>query len=611
MNWSGICAPRGKIVSRMRTCAIAALLLAGALAAADDYTLGPDSQLHPGVPKGKVTKYSFGASKLFPGTVRDYWVYVPAQYDGSKPACLMVFQDGAGFVGETGAWRAPIVFDNLIQQGATPVTIGVFIDPGVDQGVEMGATPERQNRYNRSLEYDGLGDRYVRFLLEELLPEVGKQYKVSADPNDRAIAGSSSGGIAAFTAAWERPDAFRRVASFVGSFTNLRGGDVYAGLIRKMEPKPLRVFLQDGSNDQNIYSGSWYLANQSVASALEYAGYDAKFVVGTEGHNSKHGAAILPDVLRWLWREYPKPIQAGAADGAGANKAQRHYISEILDPGQDWELVGDGYKFTEGPAVDRDGYVYFCDSGDSKIYKIGGDGKPVVFQTDTGGATGLMFGGDGRLYAAENERKRVVAYERDGKVTVLAEGVTPNDLAVTTKGLIYFTESPTQLVWLIDPAKGKRVVFDGTKDGSLLLPNGVRALPDESGLVVADTVGRMNWSFRFAPDGGLIHGERFYHLELPDDELRGPLRSGADGLAFDDRGYLYAATKMGVQICDQPGRVVGIIRRPGAADLSNLVFGGPDMQTLYATAGNAVYRRHLRRKGVFPWQLVKLPRPQL
>jgi len=592
----------------MRTCALAALLLAsllltGALSAADDYPLGPDSQPHPGVPKGKVTKFTFASSKLFPGSTRDYWVYVPAQYDGSKPACLMVFQDGAGFIGDTGAWRAPIVFDNLIQQGAMPVTIGVFIDPGVDQSGE----PERQNRYNRSLEYDGLGDRYARFLLEEILPEVGKQYKLSADPNDRAIAGSSSGGIAAFTAAWERPDAFHRVASFIGSFTNLRGGDVYSSLIRKMEPKPLRVFLQDGSNDQNIYSGSWYLANQSVASALEYAGYDAKFVVGTESHNSKHGAAILPDVLRWLWRDYPKPIRVGEPN----DKTQRHYISEILDPGRDWELVSDGYKFTEGPAVAPDGTVYFCDSGASKIYKIGADGKPVVFQTDTGGATGLMFDGAGRLYAAESERKRIVVYDRDGKVTVLADGVTPNDLAVTTKGMIYFTESPTQLVWLIDPAKGKRVVFDGKKDGSLLLPNGVRALPDESGLVVDDTVGRVAWSFRFAPDGGLIHGERFYHLEIPDDVFAGPVRSGADGIAFDDQGYLYVATKLGVQICDQPGRVVGIIRRPGAADLSNLVFGGPDMQTLYATAGNAVYRRHLRRKGVFPWQLVKLPRPQL
>src|SRR6266404_8452580 len=275
----------------MRTLTFAALVLAGAAALSQEYSLGPDSQPHTGVPKGKVTKATWSTSRVFPGTTRDYWVYVPAQYDGSKPACVMVFQDGAGFANETGAWRVPIVFDNLIQQGAMPVTIGIFIDPGV----LPAAAPGLQSRFNRSYEYDGLGSRYARFLIDEILPEVAKQYKLSSDPNDRAIAGSSSGGIAAFTAAWERPDDFRRVLSFVGSFTNLRGGDVYDSLIRKMEPKPLRVFLQDGSNDQSIYSGSWYLANQSVAKSLEYNGYDRNFVMGSEGHNSRHGAAILPD----------------------------------------------------------------------------------------------------------------------------------------------------------------------------------------------------------------------------------------------------------------------------------------------------------------------------
>src|SRR5205814_542137 len=152
-------------------------------------------------------------------------------------------------------------------------------------------------RFNRAYEYDALGDRNARFLIEEILPEVSKQYKLSNDPNDRAISGSSSGGIAAFTAAWERPDAFRRVITFIGSFTNLRGGGDYPILIRKMEPKPLRVFQQDGSSDQNIYSGSWYLSNQAVAMALEYSGYDSKFVTGTEAHNSRQGSAILPDAL--------------------------------------------------------------------------------------------------------------------------------------------------------------------------------------------------------------------------------------------------------------------------------------------------------------------------
>ena len=578
----------------------ATLALASTLAA--QYALGPDSQPHDGVPKGKVTKYTFESSKIFPGTTRDYWVYAPAQYDGTKPACVMVFQDGAGFAGETGAWRLPIVLDNLIQQHAMPVTIAILIDPGV----RPAAGSEQMARYNRSYEYDGLGSRYARFLIEEILPEVSRQFKLSNDPNDRAIAGSSSGGIAAFTAAWERPDAFRRVLSFIGSFTNLRGGDVYIDLIRKMEPKPLRVFVQDGSSDLDIYSGSWWMANQSIAKSLEYAGYDVKFEPGTEAHNSRHGAAILPDALRWLWRDYPQPIAAGKG-----GRSERHIITEILDPDHDWEVAAEDLDFTEGPAADRDGNLFFCDAGTSRIYKFGADGKAALFKENTGGATGLMFGADGRLYAAENARKRVVVYAPDGRLTVLASGVTPNDLAVTSKGDVYFTDTPAQRIYHIDGKGKSTVVFDGKRDGNLLMPNGVRVNPDESLLVVADTLGRTAWSFHIQPDGNLADGEPFYHLELPDDVANGPLRSGSDGMTFDTLGHLYVATKLGIQICDQPGRVVGIIRPPGPVDTSNLVFGGKDRNLLYATAGSKVYKRILRRQGVAPGQVVKLPRPQL
>jgi enterochelin esterase-like enzyme/sugar lactone lactonase YvrE len=580
-----------------------ALLAALATSAADDYTLGPDSQRHAGVPQGKVAKFTFQDSRIFPGTTRDYWVYVPAQYDAAHPACVMVFQDGAGFASETGAWRVPVVFDNLIAQGAMPLTIAVMIDPGV----LPAAHPEtQQNRYNRSFEYDGLGDRYARFVIEEILPELAKQYKLSDDPNDRAIAGSSSGGIAAFTAAWERPDAFRRVLSFIGSFTNLRGGDRYANLIRIMEPKPLRVFLQDGSSDLNIYSGSWYLANQAVAKSLEYAGYDSQFVVGTEGHNSRHGGAILPRALRWLWRDYPRPIGAGPAA-----PAERHFIAEILDPGRDWEPVGGSYQATDAPAVDRDGNVYFSDAGASVIYKAAADGSVTVFRRDTGGVSGLMFGADGRLYAVEGARKRVVAYQPDGGVQVLASGLnSPNDLAVSPSGGVYFSETYGRRIWLVDARGNQRLVYDGAHDGRIRMPNGLRLSPDHSLLVVADTVLRA-WSFQVQADGSLGAGEPFYHLEMPDEAEQGPVRSGADGLTFDDQGYAYFATKLGVQICDQTGRVVAIIRKPAATDLSNLAFGGPDMQWLYATTGGRVFRRHLRRKGALPWLQVKPPKPQL
>jgi enterochelin esterase family protein len=284
----------------MRRCLCAALLALFPLVplpAADDYQLGPHSREQPGVPRGKLTKHSW-TSKVFPGTVRDYWVYVPAQYDPKEPACVMVFQDGWGYANPKGQFRAPVVFDNLMHRKEMPVTVGIFINPGV---VPAGG-PDKKPRNNRSFEYDTLSDQYARFLETEILPEVAKTYNLRKDAAGRAICGISSGGICAFTAAWERPDLFSKVLSHVGSFTNIRGGDVYPGLVRKAERKPIRVFLQDGSGDLDNLFGSWPLANQQMAAALKFARYDYKFEYGDGGHNGKHGGAILPDSLRWLWR---------------------------------------------------------------------------------------------------------------------------------------------------------------------------------------------------------------------------------------------------------------------------------------------------------------------
>jgi enterochelin esterase family protein len=270
--------------------------------AADTYTLGPDSFPQEGVPRGEVTKYSFTNSAVYPGTVRDYWIYVPNQYDAAKPAALMVFQDGASYAGTNGSYRATVVFDNLIAKKEMPITLGVFINPGAVPATEQG----KKDRSNRSFEYDSLGDAYAKFLLDELLPEVTKKYNITTDPNLRAICGASSGGICAFTVAWERPDAFHKVLSHIGSFTNIRGGHAYPALIRKTEKKPLRVFLQDGSADLDNLHGNWPLANQEMAAALKFMGYDYQFEFGTEAHNGKHGGAILPDSLRWLWRTEEK-----------------------------------------------------------------------------------------------------------------------------------------------------------------------------------------------------------------------------------------------------------------------------------------------------------------
>jgi len=268
----------------------------------EPYQLGADSQVQQGVPMGEVTQHRYVSQKIFPGTERDYWIYVPQQYDQMEPACLMVFQDGRTYVNREGPFRVPTVFDNLIHQGGMPVTIGLFINPGTLPPA-AGGKPRR----NRSFEYDTLSDQYVRFLEEEMIPLVAQKYHLTGDPQGRAICGISSGGICAWTAAWERPDLFGKVLSHVGSFTNIRGGHVYPALIRKTERKPIRVLLQDGSGDLDNLFGSWPLANQQMAAALKYAGYDFKFVFGVGGHNGRHGGAILPDSLRWLWRDDPPP----------------------------------------------------------------------------------------------------------------------------------------------------------------------------------------------------------------------------------------------------------------------------------------------------------------
>src|SRR6187402_1004090 len=300
------------------------------------YPVDSASVEHAGVPKGEIIKLSYNNSKIFPGTWREYWVYVPAQYQPDKPACVYVNQDGI-------QWKAPTVLDNLIHQKEIPVTIGVFVNPGrvLAKDAQTGL-----DRFNRSFEYDGLGDAYARFILEEILPEVEKQktsdgrpIKLSQSGNDRAIGGSSSGAVCAFTAAWERPDAFSRVFSTIGTYVGLRGGDVYPTLIRKFEPKPLRVFLQDGSKDLNIYGGDWWMANQEMERALTFAGYDVKHAWGDGGHDGIHATAVFPEAMKWLWKDHPTPIKPGR----GSSQLQ-----EILIPDEEWKLVGEGYKFTEG-----------------------------------------------------------------------------------------------------------------------------------------------------------------------------------------------------------------------------------------------------------------------
>ncbi len=261
------------------------------------YSVPPEGQLPPGAPRGSLLPQEPWRSTIFAGTVRDWWISVPAQYDARQPACVMIFQDGGVHYKD----HVPAVFDALIASGAMPVTIGVFLNPGTYADTTVS---------NRSFEYDTLSAQYSRFLLEEILPAVEQTYSLRQDAEGRAIAGISSGGICAFTVAWQRPDQFSKVLSWVGSFTNIaagpslrEGGHNYPALIRRLPRKPLRVFLQGGANDLDNEWGNWPLANQEMAAALAFAGYDHKFVYGQGFHTNRHGRALLPASLRWLWRD--------------------------------------------------------------------------------------------------------------------------------------------------------------------------------------------------------------------------------------------------------------------------------------------------------------------
>jgi len=540
---------------------------------------------HPDVPAGTVSRYIFDKSNIYPGTTRAYWVYVPKQYDAAKPSPVMLFQDGL-------LYQATNVFNNLIHKKEIPPLIGIFVTPGRVPALSTNAL----DRFNRSVEYDSLGDNYARFLLDELLPHIATNLNLnlSTNGNDRAIAGSSSGGICAFTAAWERPDAFRRVFSSVGTFVGLRGGNEYPTLIRKTEPKPIRVFLQDGSNDQDIYGGNWFLANQEMLSALEFSGYDVNHVWGDGGHNGKQATAIFPDALRWLWRDYPKPIVANPEGKS------RQPLMDILEPGQDWQVASMGHRFTEGPAVSPKGELYFSDLLQRRIYKLDLNGRVSVFKEESGGANGMMFGPDGRLYVCQNRSKRIVAFDDKGKEEVIANQVPSNDLTTSYNGNIYFTDPLNGKVWLIDAKRERSVVDEGIAEA-----NGIRLSPDQSLLYVADTRGRFVYSFQIQPDGKLADKQRFYRLHMEDSSIR----SAADGMTVDADGKLYVATELGLQVCDQAGRVIGIISKPQDRWLSNAVFAGPAFNLLCVTCSDKVYVRRTKVRGAISWQPPFKPAP--
>lgn len=554
-----------------------------------------DAVARDDVPHGTVEEMTPWKSTIFPNTTRPWAIYVPAQYKKEQPAALMVFQDGHNYQDVKGRWRVPVVFDNLIARGDMPPTIAVFIDPGHDES--KGKPETRWKASNRGFEYNSLGDRYARFLHEEILPEVEKRYNISKDPEQRAICGASSGGIVAFTVAWERPDSFRKVLSTIGSFTNLAGGNVYPSLIRKTEPKPLRVYLADTSGDVDNQFGNWPLSNKLMASSLQYMGYDTRFD-WAEGysHSSDHGGALFPEALKWLWRK-EKP--AVAIDTKGDLKGDMTLL-RLLVPGQTWEVVADQLGFADAPCADAEGNFYFSDMKAPAVYKVNAaDGSRSEIAKES--VSGLKFGPDGLLYGCQGAKSRVISLDpKSGAVKEVAANVAPNDLAVTADGFIYITETMHQRVTRINAKTGEvAVVAEG-----ITRPNGIVLSNDGGTLAVSDSGGENVWTFRVNPDGSLDAQMPTMTMRLaidPKGEFKSheappyQTASRGDGSAVDKSGRYYVTSAVGVQVFDPTGRQCGVLPKPKEAlPLTSCTLAGPSHEYLYVTNGDTVFRRKLK-----------------
>ena len=506
--------------------------------------------------RGEVITFSINQSLRYPGTTREILVYIPQQYNDTAPACLLVCMDGI-------LYDATTVLDNLITSGEMPVTIGVFINPGVVYDEDHNVV-----RYNRCKEFDSTDDTWAQFIEHEVLPQVralktkaGQSINISSDPNDCAITGASSGGIAAFTAAWNRPDMFSRVYTTVGTFVAMRGGHEYPAIVRKTEPKPLRIYMQDGWYDVwNPIFGEWFEYNLLMESAFNFAGYEAFHVWNRGNHSIKYGTLAFPDAMRWLWKGYPARVNKGTSNNG--------MLQAILDPAYDWvslpiaeAIDGDIYPAAEGKIVFASG---------NQVCQVNSDGQLQVVSTLKSGE---------RLMGEGLSLRSNTLYKNGQKV---AEGLRACQSVQELAGGKYVALCHPS----VKSSSNVTVLAQGTR--------AVAVAPDYRFCVSAQEHTHHLISTIMDKKGNMLYSEPFYFLH---DLSNGTLAT-AGNMAFDTQGNLYVATPMGVQVADHNGRVRAILSLP-AGQVHSLAFSG---NYLYVRCGEQIFVRQMKAIGHNPKQ---------
>lgn len=536
-------------------------------------TIKPEEIL-PGVTK----QFSFTQSTIFPGTVRDVTVFIPAQYDGSKPACVYVKTDGYNP-------REKLLMETMIATKEMPVTVGVFVRPG-DLPAPMKGTLGRRNR---DLEYDGVGDNNVRFLVDELLPYVAKELSLnlSTDGNDRCISGGSSGGIAAFTAAWERPEAFSRVYAASGSFVAFRDGHEYPTLVRKFEARPIRAYLTTGTHDMENCAGDWFLLDQEMDKALKFSGYDYFFRIIEGGHVAGY-MDFYQEAMAYLWKGWPERVQAGPS----APRAR-----DFLLPEEKWQLLAKGYQDLRAPACGATGEVFVADPLANKIYRVDIDGKVRDFAADAGHANGLTVGADGLLYSVSRQTGKIMRYDQAGKASEVLDGLRGHSIAALPAGGFYVTGGDSGEVWYVKDGKKTQA------DAGVKKATGLAWRPDQWLLSVAEGGSKWAYSYQLNADGTLTNKERYFRLHVPDwlDH------AGAESICYAQEGQMFVATTAGIQVCADDGPTQVILPLPDRAPVTGVCLGGRDLDTLFAFSGGNVWTRKVKTHaiGAFsPWTKV-------